>query len=96
MGRTAAQKRARIGYDFVHAAVDDPSRVPSAEILPDEKGTTCAGFIDRALAYFAALGAPVHAVTGGGACSRGASTGCEVDALTQRSQGGALVDEPVR
>jgi len=62
MGRTAAQKRARIGYDFVHAAVDDHSRVAYAEILPDEKGTTCAGFIDRALTHFAALGAPVHAV----------------------------------
>ncbi len=38
MGTTAAQKRARIGYDYVHAAVDDHSRLAYAEILPDEKG----------------------------------------------------------
>ncbi|WP_421740319.1 IS481 family transposase [Cellulomonas sp.] len=62
MGRTAAQKRARIGYDFVHAAVDDHSRVAYAEVLPDEKGTTCAAFIDRALTQFAALGVDVRAV----------------------------------
>jgi transposase-like protein len=54
--------RARIGFDYVHAAVDDHSRIAYAEVLPDEKGTTCAGFIDRAPTYFAALGAPVRAV----------------------------------
>lgn len=61
-GDTAAHKNARIGFDYVHAAVDDYSRVAYAEVLPDEKGTTCAGFIDRALTHFANLGAPVRAV----------------------------------
>jgi transposase InsO family protein len=45
-----------LGYDFVHAAVDDFSRLAYAEILPDEKGTTCAGFWLRAAAWFAAHG----------------------------------------
>ena len=56
MGSTAAQKRARIGYDYVHSAVDDHTRMASSEILPDEKGTTCAGFLARAAAHFASHG----------------------------------------
>jgi transposase InsO family protein len=51
-----------IGYDYVHAAVDDHSRIAYAEILIDEKGATCAGFLARAAAFFAEHGAPVQAV----------------------------------
>ena len=32
-----------IGYDYVHTAIDDHSRLAYAEIHPDEKGSTCAG-----------------------------------------------------
>lgn len=56
MGSTGAQKRARIGYDYVHSMVDDHSRLAYSEILPDEKGPTCAAFILRAAAYFAGHG----------------------------------------
>jgi len=56
MGSTAAQKKARIGYDYVHSMVDDHTRLAYSEILPDEKGPTCAGFIQRAAEYFAAHG----------------------------------------
>ena len=56
MGKTGAQKRARIGYDFVHSMVDDHSRLAYSEILADEKGATCAAFIGRAAAYFATFG----------------------------------------
>jgi transposase InsO family protein len=56
MGSTAARKKARIGYDYVHSMVDDRSRLAYSEILPDEKGPTCGGFIERAAAYFAAHG----------------------------------------
>ena len=38
--------------------VDDHSRLAYSEVLPDEKGTTCAGFLDRAAGYFAARGIP--------------------------------------
>jgi len=51
-----------LGYDYVHAAVDDYSRAAYAEILPDEKGTTCAGFWLRAAAWFAAHGVTVRQV----------------------------------
>jgi transposase InsO family protein len=44
------------GYDFVHSVVDDHSRLAYSEILPDEKGPTCAAFLERALDYFAAHG----------------------------------------
>jgi transposase InsO family protein len=44
------------GFDYVHSLVDDHSRLAYSEVLPDEKGTTCAGFLARAAAYFAAHG----------------------------------------
>ena len=56
MGKTSAQKRAKIGYDFIHSMVDDHSRLAYSEVLPDEKGATCGAFILRAAAYFAAHG----------------------------------------
>jgi transposase InsO family protein len=52
MGDTAARKNARIGFDYVHSAVDDHSRLAYSEILPDEKGATCGGFLARAAEYF--------------------------------------------
>lgn len=58
MGRTGAQKRARIGFDYVHSLVDDHSRLAYSEVLDDEKATTCAEFFERALKYFAAHGIP--------------------------------------
>jgi len=56
MGSTAAKKKARIGYDYVHSMVDDHTRLAYSEILPDEKGETAASFILRAAAYFATFG----------------------------------------
>jgi transposase InsO family protein len=44
------------GYDYVHSLVDDCSRLAYSEIHPDEKGTTCAGFLTRAIGYFAGHG----------------------------------------
>jgi transposase InsO family protein len=46
----------KIGYDYVHSLVDDHSRLAYSEVLPDEKGPTCAAFLRRAIAYFAAHG----------------------------------------
>ena len=36
MGNESAQKKTRIGYDYVHSVVDDHSRFAYSEILPDE------------------------------------------------------------
>jgi transposase len=54
-GRGCAPDRERKrgnGFDFVHSLVDDHSRLAYSEILPDEKGATCAGFLRRAADYF--------------------------------------------
>jgi transposase InsO family protein len=40
------------GWDFVHVAIDDHSRVAYSEVLPDEKGPTCAAFLHRAAQWF--------------------------------------------
>jgi transposase InsO family protein len=56
MGSTAAAKKARIGFDYVHSLVDDHSRFAYCEVLADEKGPTCAAFLLRGAAYFAAHG----------------------------------------
>lgn len=55
-GRSEEVRGRGIGYDYVHSAIDDHSRLAYSEILPDEKGRTCAGFITRAAAYFTAAG----------------------------------------
>lgn len=57
---TAAERhhRAPIGYDYVHSVVDDHTRLAYSEVLADEKGPTCAAFLERALAYFAEHGIP--------------------------------------
>ena len=51
-------KKIQVGYDYVHSLVDDHSRLAYSEILPDEKGVTCAAFLERAAAYFAEKGIP--------------------------------------
>ena len=52
----------RLGYDYVHAAVDDHTRLAYAEILDDEKGTTCAEFLVRAAGFFSGHGIAVREV----------------------------------
>jgi len=59
---TAADKRRRLGYDYLHAAVDDRSRLAYVEVHPDERGPTTGAFLGRAMAFFEAQGAPVQAV----------------------------------
>ncbi|MGW4478210.1 IS481 family transposase [Rhodococcus triatomae] len=46
----------KVGFDFVHTLVDDHSRLAYSEVLPDEKGATCAAFLTRAIDYFAGHG----------------------------------------
>ncbi len=53
-------QRDKVGYDYVHSLVDDHSRLAYSEILPDEKGQTCADFLARAAAYFATFGIGIH------------------------------------
>jgi transposase InsO family protein len=52
--RTDAEGRRRqtVGWEFVHIAIDDATRLAYAEVLPDERATTAIVFLRRALAFF--------------------------------------------
>ena len=52
----------RLGYDYLHAAVDDHTRLAYAEVLDDEKGLSCAEFLVRAAAFFAGHGITIREV----------------------------------
>ena len=52
----------RQGWEFVHVAIDDCSRVAYVEILDDEQGPTAVGFLERAVAWFADVGVRVRRV----------------------------------
>lgn len=48
----------RVGFDYVHAVIDDHSRLAYAEIHDDEKGATAAGVLLRAAEFFTSCGIP--------------------------------------
>ena len=50
------------GYEYVHVAIDDFSRVAYAEVLPDQRGPTTAHFLRRTLRWFARRGVQVERV----------------------------------
>jgi transposase InsO family protein len=59
----------RVGYAFVHTAIDSHTRLAYSEVLPDEQGLTAAGFYQRAYAWFASLGITIEIVqTDNGPC----------------------------
>ena len=61
----------KVGYGYVHAAVDDHSRLAYVEVLNDETSITATGFTMRAIDWFADHGITVQAVmTDNGSCYR--------------------------
>jgi transposase InsO family protein len=54
--------RGTTGWEYVHIAVDDYSRLAYAEVLADEKARTATGFLRRALAFFARHGITVERI----------------------------------
>ncbi|MET9324203.1 IS481 family transposase [Streptomyces sp. NPDC003038] len=53
LGRQAGRAtKTGVGFDYVHSAVDDHTRLAYSEIHDDEKVATCAGFLTRAAAFF--------------------------------------------
>ena len=78
-GSRASQAKTRVngrrtgvaGWEFVHIAIDDYSRLAYAEVLADEKATTAAGFLRRAVAFYRRYGIKVEQLlTDNGACYR--------------------------
>jgi len=49
-----------IGWEYVHVAVDDATRLVYVEVLDDEKAVTAVGFLRRAVAHFASFGIHVE------------------------------------
>jgi transposase InsO family protein len=58
----AGVKRKVIGWEYVHVAVDDATRLAYVEVLGDEKATTAAAFLGRAIAHYASYGINVERV----------------------------------
>jgi len=60
-----------LGWEFVHVAIDDNSRIAFAEVMPDEKKESAVAFLEAALAYYRRLGVTVARVmTDNGGCYR--------------------------
>lgn len=53
---TGAEKRAGVGYVYLHCVIDDHSRYAYVEQHPDQGGDTAAAVLDRAIEHFASLG----------------------------------------
>jgi transposase InsO family protein len=58
----AGVRRGKAGWEFVHIAVDDHSRLAYAEVLPDEKATTAIAFLRRAVRFYRRYGIQVERV----------------------------------
>jgi transposase InsO family protein len=56
----AGRERKTIGWEYVHVAIDDHSRLAYAEVLPDQKATTSIAFLRRALAFYRRYGIEVE------------------------------------
>lgn len=63
-GREAGRpaKSRKIGYDYLHVAIDDHSRFVFVQVHPDERGETCARFWLDAVAFFAEHGITIERV----------------------------------
>ena len=63
--------RRTVGWEYVHVAVDDYSRLAYAEVLPDQKAATASGFLRRAVTFYRRHGIRVERVlTDNGGCYR--------------------------
>ncbi len=69
-GERAGQSKSRgVGWEFVHIAIDDHSRVAFARVMPSEKKRSAIVFLKAALAYYQSLGIKVERVmTDNGSC----------------------------
>jgi transposase InsO family protein len=56
----AGVQRNTVGWEYVHIAIDDATRLAYVEVLTDEKATTAIGFLRRAVRHYAAYGITVE------------------------------------
>jgi transposase InsO family protein len=87
-GERSSQRKTRMngrsvgvaGWEFVHVAVDDATRLAYAEVLPNERGPAAIAFLERAIAWFASLGITVEQIlSDNGSCYRSVvhADGCQ-------------------
>jgi transposase InsO family protein len=53
-------RRQQVGWEYVHIAIDDCTRLAYAEVLVDERATTVIGFLRRAVAFYGRHGMRVE------------------------------------
>jgi transposase InsO family protein len=79
--KNTSKSRPRIGYAYVHSAIDAYSRLAYSEVHVDEQAVTAIGFWRRARAFFASYGINVERVlTDNGSCYRSKRFSAELDA----------------
>ena len=61
-GNVAHHSKTKLGYDYIHSAIDAHSRLAYSEVLPNENGETSAAFWNRAHSWFADHGITVEAI----------------------------------
>jgi transposase InsO family protein len=61
-GDRSLNRNRGIGWEMVHLAIDDHSRVSFAQVLPDEKAASCVEFLRQAVSYYAGLGVRIQRV----------------------------------
>jgi transposase InsO family protein len=59
---TAGTRRLQVGWEYVHIAIDDATRLAYVEVLTDEKAVTAVGFLRRAIKHFSSYGITVEAL----------------------------------
>lgn len=70
-GRSEEARTRNAGWEFVHVAIDDHSRVAFAKVMPNERKSSAVAFLKEALAYYKGLGVRVERVmTDNGSCYR--------------------------
>jgi transposase InsO family protein len=70
------------GWEYLHIAIDDHSRVAFAQLLPDETARSAITFLHAALAFFQKLGIePKRLYSDNGSCYRSAAYAAEVKRL---------------
>ncbi|MGH9548708.1 MAG: IS481 family transposase, partial [Terriglobales bacterium] len=76
-----------VGWEYVHVAIDDHSRIAFSQVLPNQQGPSAASFLTTAVAWYARLGIHIRAVlTDNGPCyqSRAFARACRVLHLKHR------------
>ena len=68
---TSRVKSRKVGWEYVHVAIDDASRIACAHVLPDEKAGSATAALRQAVAYYGSFGITVARVmTDNGGCYR--------------------------